>query len=236
MHPILFFCFPYEPPSNHNRPKGKWVAPTQMQMPEPAPKPALRLDLACASAVAALEHDPFYRCICYPYADDPACRRAFLEQYFAYSIQEGKDDGRCVHLRDHSQGVAVWLLPQTRDAHSRATRNKRAFLQATLESEGCANYYRIMNFMSAKSKAIVGHDAWYLSIVAVNPTLHGKGLGRLLLEPTIAEADRLAAVCYLETFSPRNLSFYERLGFVTKARFTEPTTGSDYSLMVRYPG
>lgn len=90
--------------------------------------------------------------------------------------------------------------------------------------------------MSAKAASVVDDDAWYFSIVAVDPTAQGQGLGRKLLEPTIAEADRVSATCYLETFSPRNLPFYERLGFVTEARFAEPTTGADYAVMVRYPG
>ena len=82
---------------------------------------------------------------------------------------------------------------------------------------------------------MVDDDAWYLSIVAVAPAAQGQGLGRKLLEPMIAEADRVSATCYLETFSPRNLSFYERLGFAARARFAEPTTGADYVVMVRYP-
>jgi len=210
----------------------------------------LRIDPACASAVAALGDDPFYRSICAPFVRDDVRRRAVLTQYFAYSIQEGRDFGRCVHLPDHTRGVAVWLLPQPPDVRSRAARNKRAFLETTLDPEGCANYHRIVNFMSAKTASALdpgrgnpergnpehgNNDAWYLSIVAVDPASQGQGLGRKLLEPTIAEADRVSATCYLETFSPRNLSFYERLGFVTKARFWEPTTGADYAVMVRYP-
>jgi GNAT superfamily N-acetyltransferase len=90
--------------------------------------------------------------------------------------------------------------------------------------------------MSAKSATLVGDAAWYLSIVAVDPAAQGQGLGRILLEPTIAEADRAGVTCYLETFSQRNLSFYQRLGFAAAARFTEPTTGSDYTVMIRPPG
>jgi GNAT superfamily N-acetyltransferase len=69
--------------------------------------------------------------------------------------------------------------------------------------------------------------------VAVNPATQGQGLGGKLLEPTIAEADHLGATCYLETFSRRNLSFYERLGFASRARFEEPTTSAEYAVMVR---
>lgn len=204
-------------------------------MSEHERKHIVRIDPASASVVAALENDPFYRCICAAYACDVVRRRAVLAQYFAYSIQEGREIGRCVHLADRTRGVAVWLLPQTPDVQSRAAHNKRVFLETTLDAEGCANYDRIVNFMSTKAASVVDDDAWYLSIVAVDPTSQGQGLGRKLLEPTITEADRVSATCYLETFSLRNLSFYERLGFATEARFAEPTTGADYSVMVRYP-
>jgi GNAT superfamily N-acetyltransferase len=203
-------------------------------MSEHGQKQMLRMDPAAASAVAALESDPFYRSISAAQASS-ATRRAILAQYFTYSIEEGADIGRCVRLPDRAQGVAVWLLPQPPDIQSRAAHNKRLFLQTTLGAEGCANYYRIVNFMHAKSAGVVNHDSWYLSIVAVDPAAQRQGLGRKLLEPTIAEADRVSATCYLETFSPQNLSFYERLGFATKARFSEPTTGADYALMVRHP-
>jgi GNAT superfamily N-acetyltransferase len=158
-----------------------------------------------------------------------------LTRYFAYSIREGKEIARCVHLADRAVGVAVWLLPQAPEVEARAAHDKRLFLEATLHVEGCTNYYRIVDFMSAKAACVVDDDAWYLSIVAVDPKAQGQGLGRKLLEPTIAEADRASAMCYLGTFNPRNLSFYERLGFATEARFTEPTTGAGYALMVRYP-
>jgi GNAT superfamily N-acetyltransferase len=204
-------------------------------MSEPQRQSVVRIDPACASAVAALEDDPFYRSICAAYVRDAVRRRAVLTQYFAYSIQEGRDIGHCVHLDDRTRGVAVWLLPQTLEVRSRAARKKRAFLETTLDAEGCANYYRIVNFMSAQAARVVDDDVWYLSIVAVDPAAQGHGLGRKLLEPTVAEADRVSATCYLETFSRRSLSFYERLGFATEARFGEPTTGADYTLMVRFP-
>jgi GNAT superfamily N-acetyltransferase len=204
-------------------------------MSEHRHKHVARIDPACASAVAALENDPFYRSICTACVHDAIRRRAVLAQYFAYSIQEGRDIGRCVHLADRARGVAVWLLPQAPDVQSRAAHNKRVFLETTLPAEGGANYYRIVNFMSTKAAGVVDDDAWYLSIVAVDPAAHGRGLGRKLLEPTLAEADRVSATCYLETFSPRSLSFYERLGFAAEAWFAEPTTGADYAVMVRYP-
>jgi GNAT superfamily N-acetyltransferase len=196
---------------------------------------AVKTDPASSSAVAALEDDPFYRSICAPYYSDTARRRAVLTKYFDYSIQEGREVGRCIHLADEARGVAVWLLPQPPEVDSQAAQQKRTFLHAALNAEGCANYYRITEFMSTKSATLVDQAAWYLSIVAVDPAAQGQGLGRKLMEPTIAEADHAGVTCYLETFSQRNLSFYQRLGFATAARFTEPTTGAEYAVMIRHP-
>ena len=196
----------------------------------------VKTDPACSSAVAALEDDPFYRSICAPYYSDTVRRRAVLAKYFDYSIQEGRKLGRCIHLADETRGVAVWLLPQSSRLESQAAQRKRTFLHAALSPKGCENYYRIIEFMSAKSASLVDEAAWYLSIVAVDPAAQGQGLGRKLLEPTITEADHAGVTCYLETFSQRNLSFYQRLGFSAAARFTEPTTAAEYTVMVRRPG
>jgi GNAT superfamily N-acetyltransferase len=191
------------------------------------------MDPACDSVVAALEDDPFYRSISEEFADDIAQRRRALTRYFAYSIEEGRTLGRTVHLTDPSQGVAVWLLPQSDEIRARAAERKLAFLQNTLGSRGVRNYCRMVEYMSGKSKALVSDRAWYLSIIAVDPALHGRGLGQQLLQPTLVEADANAAVTYLETFGLRTTRFYERLGFSTAARFDEPTTGAQYALMVR---
>lgn len=195
----------------------------------------MKTDPACHSVVAALEDDPFYRSISEEFAGDTAERRRVLTQYFAYSIEEGRTLGRNVHLPDPSQGIAVWLLPQSDEIRKKAAERKHAFLENTLGARGARNYHRMVEFMSSQSKPRVSESAWYLSIIAVDPSLHGRGLGRQLLAPTLKEADTNDAVTYLETFGVRTVHFYERLGFSTLARFDEPTTGAQYALMMRTP-
>ena len=192
-----------------------------------------KLDLACPAVAAALEGDPFYRSITEECGADAAGRRRVLERYFAYSIQEGSDLGRTVHLADRAHGVAVWLLPQPSEIEVRAAREKRSFLDSNLGAKGVANYYRMVEYMSGRAAAIVPDDAWYLSIIAVDPSLQGRGCGKQLLAPTLAEADALRVATYLETFGAHNVQFYERLGFTTRAAFDEPTTRARYVLMVR---
>jgi ribosomal protein S18 acetylase RimI-like enzyme len=193
------------------------------------------LDSACAAAVSALEGDPFYRCITAEFGADDVQRRAALAAYFDYSIRQGTRVGRVVHLEAVHIGVAVWVLPQSGEVQERERSQKRAYLHGVLGEVGCENYARIVDFMGARARTVVGNDSWYLSIVAVAPQAQARGLGARLLAPTLAEADAATAVCYLETFNPRSLHFYERLGFVTRAEFDEPTTRAQYAIMVRTP-
>ena len=63
-------------------------------------------------------------------------------------------------------------------------------------------------------------------------TQFGEGLVTSVLEQT----DALHLATWLETFTPRNERFYQRLGYRVVGSFFEPTTESAYSLMIRPPG
>lgn len=188
---------------------------------------------ACASAVAALEQDPFYRRISEPFAPDDVRRRAALAEYFDYSIRQGTRIGKVVQLDEARSGVAVWLLPQSAGVLESERLRKHTFLRQVLGKQGRSNYERMVEYMGARSRTLIGGDAWYLSIVAVAPEQQGRGLGVRLLTPTLAEADAAGARCYLETFSSRSMKFYERLGFVARETFAEPTAQARYTLMIR---
>lgn len=56
---------------------------------------------------------------------------------------------------------------------------------------------------------------FYLGILGVAPAGQGSGLGGHLVEPVLAMCDRAGMLAHLESSNPRNLGFYERLGFET---------------------
>jgi len=192
----------------------------------------LSLDPASFSPVDALQEDPFYAAISVDYENQPSLRRLCLAEYFSYSLEEARLIGRCVHLSDHSIGAAAWLLPQDEAQRRQSSSRKAKFLEDCLGPTGWRNYKAIVNWMSKQSASHIA-GAWCLSIVGVAHEAQGRGLGGQLLMPTLAEADAAEAECYLETFSARNIRFYERLGFHTLRVFLEPTTKGQYSLMCR---
>ena len=130
-------------------------------------------------------------------------------------------------------GAAIWHLPQPPEVAARADAAKRAQLAALLGPQGLANYRAIVDFMAPHASRAVPPQAWYLSIVGIAPSWQGQGLGARLLAPALARATAHRRPCYLETFTPRNLPFYERLGFRPLAMHREPVTGADYWIMLR---
>ena len=183
----------------------------------------------------ALTKDPFYRTIAGAQRHDPSIFETALVRYFEYALDEAEAIGRLV-VDDEQLGAAAWFLPiAPRVAHEAKTKKERV-LYEVLSEAGLVAYQQITEFMSQqRSRVCIASNAWYLSIIGIAPQAQGRGLGRKLLEPMLAEADAATASCYLETFSMRNVTFYTRLGFGVVGMPHEPTTGAHYAIMLRRP-
>ena len=195
--------------------------------PEPAVVDAL---------VEALFDDPFYQSITIDFAADPAQRKLALGRYLAYSMDEAVRMGVCLVAPGPAAGAAIWTKPASAAAQQAESAAKSSYLASILGPHGYRNYHRIVEFMAPIAEQLVPPEAWYLSIVGIAPSAQGRGAGADLLAPTLAKARENRVACFLETFTPRNLPFYERLGFRTLAAPHEPTTGSAYVLMLRGAG
>ena len=188
---------------------------------------------ASAALVASLIYDPFYWAITEDFGTNLAARKHALSCYFEYSLVEAERTGRCVIAPDPTLGAAAWLLPRTPDVDAAESKVKSEYLASILGPRGNENYYRIVRYMAPLSARVVTRGAWYLSIIGILPSAQGKGVGATLLADTLDEASNAHVSCYLETFTPRSLRFYERLGFSRVAEHIEPTTDKMYVVMRR---
>jgi ribosomal protein S18 acetylase RimI-like enzyme len=190
---------------------------------------------ALDALVGALENDPFYAALT-PDADiADARRRAILREYFAYALHEGNAYGVVTIEAETNAGAAIWLLPQADGVAQKLQATKNAALKNILSPRGFENYVAMIEAMSPHAERVVPRRAWYLSILGIAPARQGKGLGKRLLAPTLADADARGASCFLETFNPRTLPFYESVGFRAVAQHAEQVTGQAYWIMVRAP-
>ncbi len=112
---------------------------------------------------------------------------------------------------------------------------KKTFLLNHMGENSLKIYTQIVEFMSGKAESHIGKEYWYLSIVGILPEFQGKGLGPELIKGVLKKTDTIEVPTYLETFTPRNMTFYQRLGYKKASSFYEPTTKADYWLMIREP-
>jgi len=202
---------------------------------------------ALATCLAeALQDDPFYSAITAPDETAPdngshaesLRRRAQLTHYFAYSLVEGQALGVVTMptATEPPVGAAIWLQPQGQppsDSPSTFTpERKAAFLATVLPARGLAQYQAILQHMAPQAEAIISAEAWYLSILGVSPLSQGQRWGQRLMERGLSHVKQARAACYLETFSPRNIPFYQRLGFAIRHAYLEPITQATCWIMV----
>ena len=188
-----------------------------------------------AGAVAlAVADDPFYRSLTAAYADRPAERHARLTAYVAVSMDEAQHYGRLL-VDPNGDGAAIWTLPVSQADAATMRRAKYAMLREVVGEAGLTAYQTMVENMEACLHGHLPADAWYLSILGVDPGIQGRGTGRALLAATLAEADAAGVASYLETFNERSIRFYERLGYTIETRFHEAWSAADYWLLVRRP-
>lgn len=182
-----------------------------------------------ATLTTALWQDPFYQAV-----TPSVGRRAMLETYFALALREARRAGDVQTLAE-AAGAAIWTAPAGSPLADAAADEKHQALHGLLDPDGWSAYEAIGRFCRRQVAAVVPPEAWYLSILGVAPERRGAGLGAGLLRPTLDRLDGERRPSYLETFNPRSLPFYARLGYVVAATAAEPITKSTYWILTRAP-
>lgn len=197
--------------------------------------PDCRYPAAARALYDALVDDGFYRTLESAASPDAAMAKHAMLRYFDYSMIEAEEHGRLCFPKDRSAGAALWKLPLDAAIQTSVSSRKKAFIAAHMGNRCCDVYAAVTGFMHAHTMTVVAEDSWYLSIIGFSPALQGKGHGAGLMKTVLEETDRAGIGTFLETFTPRSEPFYERLGYVTRARFLEPTIGAPYAVMWRRP-
>jgi GNAT superfamily N-acetyltransferase len=182
----------------------------------------------------ALQEDAFYITMEKSVNNGNSPKEAMF-RYMEYSMIEGAAYGELIFPENHEHGVSIWSKPLRDEAEKEKSEKKKNFLANQMGAESLQIYNTMVSFMSERSEKIIAEDSWYLSILGILPQFQGKGLGPELITTVLDKTDRLNVATYLETFTPRNMTFYYRLGYREKARIHEPTAGADYWIMVREP-
>ncbi len=186
-----------------------------------------------ATLYAALVDDAFYVAMENSVIGDATHRREAMLRYYDYAMWEGHRYGLLYIPAGQPLGASIWSSPLNGRSKQQASDEKQTFLKTHMGEASLTAYLNMTDAMTRQTTTAIPPNSWYLSIVGIAPSFQGQGIGRSLIEPILDRTDALGVSTYLETFTPRNMGFYRRLGYQEAAACKVLET--PYWVMVRPP-
>lgn len=180
-----------------------------------------RLDEAAAALTAAFMDDPL-QSHTFPDSDE---RRRLSPPHFAALLRYGLLAGEVLTSVEPGGGAAVWLPPGVAHTDAMLEASGLSRLGALIGDGAARRFGRVIDFVEPLHHEAMPEPHWYVMVVGVAPAFQGQGLGRALLQTHLDRAEADGVPCYLETTQPRNVTFYQRLGFRVLREVVEPESG-----------
>jgi predicted N-acetyltransferase YhbS len=135
-----------------------------------------------------------------------------------------------VYVTGDGGGAALWVPP----GRLGAGKVRQVWrLPGFLRSVGVRRLPVVLPAVTALTARHPRRPHWYLSELAVDPPVQGRGLGSALLRDRLAALDRDGAPAYLQSSNPRNTPLYERHGFQVREEVRLGADGPPVWLMWR---
>jgi ribosomal protein S18 acetylase RimI-like enzyme len=192
---------------------------------------ASRIQQAARMMARAFQEDPFFTFV----TPDPLRRARLLPWIFSKLLRYGQGYGR-VDTTPGLEGLAIWLGPrQTSPSLVGILRSGMFLFPLKFSQREFARSKRLADYAARLHQKVAPGRHWYLYELGTDPATRGRGVGRSLLQPVLAQADKDALPCYLETCNEKNLSFYKQSGFTLFDHGKACPDGPDTWAMLRTP-
>lgn len=170
---------------------------------------------------------------------DQRTRGRAMDAYMRMMIRLGFADGlaQTIDGEDGLRCGSVWIAPGKAPVGIVAL-VRAGFLQVIASTRSLTSlrkFFALSAKIEEMHKKNVPNEHWYLALLAVDPPQQGKGFGGFVLGPELQEADRRGLPCYVETSKTRNVTFYERQGFVVNKEIAIPMGGPPLWTLIREP-
>ena len=167
-----------------------------------------------APATGPVERDPLMDILALAFATDPAVRYmfpkadVFLRSFnrLATAMAGSALAAGTAYIADDGAAAALWLAPGA-EADGEAI---GALVGETVSEDRLETLSQVGELMGQFHPA---EPHWYLSMIGVDPSRQGQGLGSALLKAGLQRCDADGLPAYLESSSPKNVPLYERHGF-----------------------
>ena len=165
-------------------------------------------------------------------AADPALRTRIFSWYFTQSVCAGASTHTVYTTTDQPEGAAVWMNPYT---NKQAAQSDHGKMRQIFGREAYERFVGAFSYFRQVHHEVIESPHWYLELLGVAPHRQGQGIGKALLLPVCQRADAEGLPCYLETFTERNIPFYESNGFQVAQAGVEPQSQISFWAMKREP-
>lgn len=179
-----------------------------------------QIDAASTVLAQAFNNDPMFNY--FATVDEPA--RLDLINWVAKTILRYSQPYNHIYTtQDDIKGIAVWLPPGKYPLN-----NVRFLLSGLYRIPPKLRFDRFRQLIALFSKIEEYHQQdlpekhWYLFMLGVSPRYQNQGIGGLLLQPILKQADQEKVPCYLETSTERGVNFYQKQGFKVLRSATFP--------------
>ena len=160
---------------------------------------------------------------------DEAGRLEKLDCLFRYGMTSRFIAGGATHVMDDA--AAGWLPPGPPPEGG----DEGEFVTQLFGVGATAEELVRLGAMSAAmDEAHPTEPHWYLAMIATRSARRGQGLGTVLLQHALEVVDQQHLPAYLESSNPRNVTLYERHGFVVTGTIDIPS-GPPLTPMWREP-
>jgi ribosomal protein S18 acetylase RimI-like enzyme len=144
--------------------------------------------------------------------DEPG-RRAKLETLFGFSMTSRFLPAGRTYLMDDA--AAGWIPPGSTPEAGAEGGDENEFVSRLFAAGATAEELgRLAVMAAAMDEAHPTEPHWYLAMIAARPERRAQGLGTVLMEHALETVDEQHMPAYLESSNPRNITLYERHGFV----------------------
>ena len=136
-----------------------------------------------------------------------------LKWFCNLSLRNGLRYNRTYTTLGDLKGVAVWIPPGKSEMNNWQA---LSMLFALFWKCGWHRFKRhssLFSMLDKRHHEEMTEPHWMLSLLGVAPAYQGQGVGSLLLQPVLEQADRDGLPCYLSTFSEQAVYFYQKHGF-----------------------
>ncbi|KJH72990.1 GNAT family N-acetyltransferase [Aliterella atlantica] len=192
-----------------------------------------QIDAASETLAHAFNNDPTFR---YFTPEQEQARINAIKLLAKTALRYSQPYNHVYTTTNELKGVAVWIPPGEYPLNDlRLVQLGLYALPFKLRLSRIRQLISLFLTIEKHHKQDLSQPHWYLFMLGVSPTYQSQGIGSLLLQPILNQADRERLPCYLETSTEGGVRFYQRLGFEVVRIGSLPEANLKFWTMMRSP-